>query len=72
MPKKEKKEISLFWQGLVMGLLTGIMGDLFVSYLMKVYEFVELPLFVWLGASVVTFSFVIFLIWFMWKKGVES
>jgi len=71
MSKKGKKEISLFWQGLVMGLLTGIMGDLFVSYLMKVYEFVELPVFAWIGASVLSLSFVIFLIWLMWKKSVE-
>jgi len=49
MSKKEKKELSLFWQGLVMGLLTGIMGN-FVSYLIKAYEFVELPAFAWIGA----------------------
>ena len=71
MVKKEKQERSFFWKGLVMGLLTGIMGNLFVSYMMKAFEFVQLPPAAWIVASIVALGFVMCLVWLMWRKSEE-
>jgi uncharacterized membrane protein YeaQ/YmgE (transglycosylase-associated protein family) len=60
-----------FWQGLIIGLLTGIVGNMFVSYLMKVYEYLEYPLSTWIISTIASFLGIVLLVWFMWKRSEE-
>lgn len=58
---EEKSQMSFYYKGLVMGLLLGVVGNLFVSYLVKVFDFMNLPLWSW-GASTLSASAVILLL----------
>lgn len=64
----KKKGHSLFWNGLILGLLTGIIGNLFVAYLMKVFDYLNYPLWTWIAATITSFLGIMLLVWHMWKK----
>jgi len=68
MSRKEKLEESIFWQGLILGLVMGIVGNLLVSYLMKVLEYLNEPWYVYLASLIGILIGVAFLIWIMWKR----
>lgn len=70
---KEKRESgrSFFWKGLILGLILGITGDLFVSELMIIYEALNIPIWIWVVTVVIEFSFILFLVWVMWKESKE-
>jgi len=61
--KTEKKfEMRIFYQSLILGLLLGIVGNLFVSYFMKALEIFKIPSEVWIlisfGALAITFTLI--------------
>jgi uncharacterized membrane protein YeaQ/YmgE (transglycosylase-associated protein family) len=68
MSRKEKLEESIFWQGLILGLVMGIVGNLLVSYLMKVLEYLNEPWYVYLASLIGILIGVAFLVWIMWKR----
>jgi len=77
--KTEKKfEILIYYRSLVMGLLLGIMGNIFVSYLMKTLEIFSIPSEIWVIATFVPLAIIILLIWLFNKeikklsKGISS
>ena len=62
--KTEKKhEILLYYRSLTMGLLLGIFGNMFVSYLMKALGILQISSEGWLLATFVTLVGVLALIW---------
>jgi len=48
-----------------MGLLLGIIGNLFVSYLIKILDFLGVPSRGWIIAAVVSFAGILILVWLM-------
>ena len=66
--RERKLEVSMFWRGLIVGVLTGIWGDYFVSYLMKVHEFFDYPFWIWLASTITVFFGIMILVVYMWKK----
>lgn len=69
---ERKIEGSMFWRGLIVGVLAGIWGDYFVSYLMKVHGFFDYPFWIWLASTIVVFFGILILVIYMWKKSNES
>lgn len=68
MPKKEYSEKSLFWKGLILGLLIGMMGDIVVSFVMKIYDYFDFPIWVWVASLIIALPLLVRLVWFMWKE----
>ena len=67
--KKEKKsEILIYYRSLVMGLILGIFGNLFVSYLMKAFEILNLPSESWIFTAIATLALVSALIWLFYRE----
>lgn len=52
-------------KGLVMGLILGIIGNLFVSYLMKILEIFNIPYYGWALVTILSFFIVLVLIWLL-------
>jgi H+/Cl- antiporter ClcA len=63
---KKRTEWSLFWQGLLIGMLGGILGDLFVSYTIKSFEFLSIPSWVYLPSAIVLSAGIIVLAIIVW------
>lgn len=62
--KTEKKhEILLYYRSLVMGLILGIFGNMFVSYLMKALDIFQISSEGWLLTTFVALVGVLALIW---------
>lgn len=62
--KMEKKfEILIYYRSLVMGLVLGIMGNIFVSYLMKTFEIFKISSEGWILATSVALIVTFVLIW---------
>jgi len=65
MSEKESRELPLYHRGLIMGLLLGIIGNLFVSYLIKILDFLGVRSWGWIMATVVSFAGILILVWLM-------
>jgi hypothetical protein len=62
--KMEKKfEILIYYRSLVMGLILGIVGNMFVSYLMKGLEIFNIPSEGWILVTIVALAITFTLIW---------
>lgn len=70
--KTEKKhEILLYYRSLAMGLLLGIMGNIFVSYLMKTFEIFKISSEGWILATSVALIGTFVLIW-LFNRGIKK
>jgi len=56
------EELPLYYKGLIMGLLLGIIENLFVSYLMKVLDFLGTPFWAWALAAGASFIWILYLV----------
>jgi hypothetical protein len=63
--KSEKLQLSLYYKGLVLGLLFGLTGNLLVSYFMKLFDFVNIPLWSWIVSLICILAGVLVLILLM-------
>jgi uncharacterized membrane protein YeaQ/YmgE (transglycosylase-associated protein family) len=61
--KVEKRGLSLYYRGLAMGLILGVIGNLFVSYLMKVLEIFNIPALGWVIVAIGALGATLILIW---------
>jgi protein-S-isoprenylcysteine O-methyltransferase Ste14 len=64
----KKKQERYFWWGLILGLLTGILGNLFVSYLMKAYDYLDFSFEVWAASAAICFLLILLFVWYMWRQ----
>jgi fructose-specific phosphotransferase system IIC component len=67
-----ERERSFFWKGLILGLFGGIIGNLFVAYLMKVFDYLNYSLWTWVLSAIMSFLVVMLLAWVMWKQIVKD
>jgi cytochrome c-type biogenesis protein CcmH/NrfF len=61
-------ESSLYYRGLIMGLLLGIIGNLFVSYFMEALGFLDIPFWGWALGATAAFLGILVLVWKMNKE----
>lgn len=62
------EERKTYYKGLVMGLLLGILGNMFVSNLMKVFEIFNPPHLVWVVSTGFSYASIILFVWLMYKE----
>jgi hypothetical protein len=62
-----KNDWSLFWRGAVVGIVGGLFSGLLVSYQMKIYEYFNMSLIVWIFSTIVTIIFLALMLLVMWK-----
>ena len=61
--KLEKRELSLYYRGLAMGLILGVVGNLFVHFLMNALDILEIPAYDWVLVTTGAFAITLTLIW---------
>lgn len=61
-------QFSFYYRGLVMGLILGILGNLFVSLLMKPFEIFNITPLSWVLAIVVSFGLTLLVIWLFSRR----
>jgi len=59
----ERRERRMFYRGLIMGLVLGILGNMFVSNLTEFQKGFGIPLWGWTLATVVSYLGILYLIW---------
>ncbi len=58
---------QLFWAGAMLGIVGGILGGLYNSYLMKLYDFQNVPYYAWVLSTIFVASLVGIFLFLMWK-----
>jgi len=61
--KGEKRQFYFYTRGLVIGLIFGVIGNLFVSYLMKAVEILNIPDYGWVLVTIGALAGMLILIW---------
>jgi len=61
-----------WWTGLIMGLMLGIIGNLFTSYLMKYFDALGIEPWIWGVSALFIFAALVFLIWRFWKEAQKA
>jgi H+/Cl- antiporter ClcA len=64
----QKGERREFYYGLIIGVFGGILGNLFVSYLIKSFDFFNMPSWIYPISTVIVFVFILILAYVMVKQ----
>lgn len=44
---------KMFWTGAILGIVTGTLGGLLNAYVMKIYDFIQVPLSSWIASTII-------------------
>jgi uncharacterized BrkB/YihY/UPF0761 family membrane protein len=61
-----------WYVGLIMGLLLGIFGNLFSSYLVKYYEALGFAPWIWGASAGICLVAVLLFTWYLWKQAQKA
>jgi hypothetical protein len=57
----------LFWRGGTLGIVSGLLSGLIISYQMKIYDYFQLTLLTWVLSFIVAAIFLALILLVMWK-----
>jgi len=65
---EKKGQMSLYFKGLIMGLILGIFGNMFVSYLMECLKGYSIPFWGWTLGTVASYLGILLLLWLLERE----